>query len=168
MLRYLKRIIIGTFKDAHKLLAGGEKKFGTDDSIFNSILVTQNFHQLERVFVEYEKITGHGIDKAIEVMRWLFFTVMNWFFFCERLDVKWSSDGCKLHADFSAFISARADESVRKNIWNDLMVHVMPCKFRNLKCNGRQVENFMADTWIGDREDIGVVRSCKTICKGAQ
>lgn len=53
-------------QDAHKLLAGGEKKFGTDDSIFNSILVTQNFHQLERVFVEYEKITGHGIDKAIE------------------------------------------------------------------------------------------------------
>ncbi|KHN80545.1 Annexin-B11 [Toxocara canis] len=54
------------FKDAHKLLADGEKKLGTDDSTFNSILVTQNFNQLKKVFVEYEKITGHGFEKAIE------------------------------------------------------------------------------------------------------
>ncbi|KHN83671.1 Annexin A7 [Toxocara canis] len=53
-------------QDAHKLLADGEKKLGTDDSTFNSILVTQNFNQLKKVFVEYEKITGHGFEKAIE------------------------------------------------------------------------------------------------------
>ncbi|MFH4974033.1 hypothetical protein AB6A40_000742 [Gnathostoma spinigerum] len=53
-------------QDAHKLVADGEKRLGTVESTFNSILVSQNLRQLDRVFLEYEKITGHPIEVAIK------------------------------------------------------------------------------------------------------
>uniref|UniRef100_A0A0N5AYQ1 Annexin n=1 Tax=Syphacia muris TaxID=451379 RepID=A0A0N5AYQ1_9BILA len=52
--------------DAKKLYEDGEKRFGTETSTFRSILLTQNFKQLDLVFAEYEKLTGHDFSKAIE------------------------------------------------------------------------------------------------------
>uniref|UniRef100_A0A914CX85 Annexin n=1 Tax=Acrobeloides nanus TaxID=290746 RepID=A0A914CX85_9BILA len=53
-------------QDARELYREGEKKLGTDESLFNRILATQNFLQLRLVFDEYEKVSKHPIEKAIE------------------------------------------------------------------------------------------------------
>ncbi|VDD90579.1 unnamed protein product [Enterobius vermicularis] len=53
-------------QDAHALHRAGEQRLGTDESSFIAILASQNYAQLRLVFQEYQKITGHSIEKAIE------------------------------------------------------------------------------------------------------
>ncbi|EFO21283.2 annexin [Loa loa] len=53
-------------QDAKKLYKAGEQRLGTDESCFNAILASQNYMQLKLVFLEYQKITNHTIEKAIE------------------------------------------------------------------------------------------------------
>uniref|UniRef100_A0A915PW39 Annexin n=1 Tax=Setaria digitata TaxID=48799 RepID=A0A915PW39_9BILA len=53
-------------QDAKKLYKAGEQRLGTDESCFNAILASQNYAQLRLVFLEYQKITNHTIEKAIE------------------------------------------------------------------------------------------------------
>ncbi|CAD6188413.1 unnamed protein product [Caenorhabditis auriculariae] len=53
-------------QDARRLYSAGEKRLGTDEAMFNSILASQNFSQLRLVFDEYQKVTKHPIEKAIQ------------------------------------------------------------------------------------------------------
>ncbi|XP_022079519.1 annexin-B12-like [Acanthaster planci] len=52
--------------EANKLYQAGEKKWGTDESIFNMILAVRNFAQLRATFDEYIKISQRDIMSSIE------------------------------------------------------------------------------------------------------
>lgn len=53
-------------KEAQELLQAGEKKLGTDESVFNRILCLRSTVQLRETFSQYQAISGKDIEKAIQ------------------------------------------------------------------------------------------------------
>jgi len=53
-------------QDAKDLFEGGEKKFGTDSSVFNKIFALRSPAELGVIARYYHKLTGHTILKAID------------------------------------------------------------------------------------------------------
>lgn len=49
-------------KDLH---AAGEKRWGTDESQFNATMIMTNPAQLQLVFEEYRRETGHDVEQAV-------------------------------------------------------------------------------------------------------
>lgn len=52
--------------DAQALFAAGEKKYGTDESQFITILGNRSAAHLKRVFDEYRKLSGFEIEESIQ------------------------------------------------------------------------------------------------------
>ncbi|CAL8091830.1 unnamed protein product [Calicophoron daubneyi] len=53
-------------RDAEQLYQAGEKKLGTDEATFNSILCSRSFAHLREVFKQYEILTHHEFERAIK------------------------------------------------------------------------------------------------------
>jgi hypothetical protein len=53
-------------QDAQELYQAGERKIGTDESKFNSILCSQSYEQLRAVFQEYKALSKKGLDQVIK------------------------------------------------------------------------------------------------------
>nr|CAC33829.1 annexin 2 [Globodera pallida] len=51
---------------ARTLFKKSEVESGVDDAVFNQVLANENFNQLHLIFTEYEKVSGHTIDQAIQ------------------------------------------------------------------------------------------------------
>ncbi|CAH1962058.1 unnamed protein product [Acanthoscelides obtectus] len=52
--------------DAEAMIAAGESKWGTEESIFNQVLITRSYQQLRATFAEYERLTGKDIEESIK------------------------------------------------------------------------------------------------------
>ncbi|XP_026293202.1 annexin B11 isoform X2 [Frankliniella occidentalis] len=52
--------------DAQALLRAGELRVGTDESTFNAVLCQRSFAHLQAVINEYQRLTGHSLEKAIK------------------------------------------------------------------------------------------------------
>nr|CAH7739078.1 unnamed protein product [Callosobruchus chinensis] len=52
--------------DAEAMISAGESKWGTEESIFNKILITRSYQQLRATFAEYERLTGKDIEESIK------------------------------------------------------------------------------------------------------
>lgn len=79
---HLKRLLVGLVQanrsdsnevdrmkanqDAKALYEAGEKKWGTDESRFNVILVSRSYPQLRATFEEYQKISKKDIEEAMK------------------------------------------------------------------------------------------------------
>lgn len=44
----------------------GELRVGTDESTFNAVLCQRSYAHLQAVMIEYQRITGHSLEKAIK------------------------------------------------------------------------------------------------------
>ncbi|XP_072007050.1 annexin A1-like isoform X4 [Engystomops pustulosus] len=53
--------------DARGLYEAGEKRKGTDCSVFISILTTRSFPHLQKVFQKYKKYSQHDVSKALDL-----------------------------------------------------------------------------------------------------
>ncbi|XP_059616229.1 annexin B11 isoform X2 [Phlebotomus argentipes] len=52
--------------DARELLKAGELMVGTDESTFNMVLCQRNYAQIRLICEEYQRMTGHTLEKAIK------------------------------------------------------------------------------------------------------
>ena len=48
-----------------KSIDSGEGRIGTDESTFNSMLVTRSWPYLRQIMAEYQSISGHSLETAV-------------------------------------------------------------------------------------------------------
>jgi annexin A7/11 len=58
--------LFAAIADAQAMFEAGEAMWGTDESVFNSILCQRNFQQLRLVIQQYKNYSGNSLEKAIK------------------------------------------------------------------------------------------------------
>jgi len=89
--------------DAKAIWEAGEKKLGTDESVFNQVLCTRSYPQLKATFVRYQALSGKGILDTIKRelsgdLKEGFAAIVNYcwdpaYFFAERLYLSMKGGG---------------------------------------------------------------------------
>lgn len=138
-------------QDAQELFTAGEKKLGTDESVFNQILCTRSAEHIRAVAAEYAKISKNTLEKAIDsemsgdlkngMLAVLHAITNKQKYFAERLH--WSMKGLGTHDDtLIRLMVSRCDVD---------MVQIME-EFKRLY--GKTLESFIADDTSGDYKNL--------------
>jgi hypothetical protein len=138
-------------KDAQDLYEAGEKKFGTDESVFNMILCSRSPAHIKAIVAEYVKISKKTLEKAIDsemsgdlrrgMTAILQAVVSKQRFFAERLH--WSMKGLGTNDDtLIRIVVSRCEVD---------MVQIME-EFQ--KQYGKSLESFIAGDTSGDYKNL--------------
>lgn len=136
-------------QDAKELYEAGEKKLGTDESKFNSILCSQSYEQLRLVFAEYKALSKKSLEQVIKSemsgdledgMLAVYGAVENKHkFFAERLHNSMKGAGTK-------------DRTLIRIIASRCEIDMVQIKGEFQKLYGKSLESFIQGDTSGDYE----------------
>ncbi|XP_031564848.1 uncharacterized protein LOC116300181 [Actinia tenebrosa] len=139
------------YQDAQRLLEAGEKRWGTDESVFINILTTRSPMQLKAIFQAYKHVSNKEILEAIEE------ELEGDFHDAVRTIVLSTSDPPKyfaecLHSTMNGMMTNNA--AVTRIIIARSEIDLIEIKLAYIELFGKTLESEVKDTFKGDQEGL--------------